>query len=173
MHKRTTKALVAPLLVLTASAYAGADGSAWVLETTMDPATYQPVAVLHQASGNSIGDEYRSKEVSPRLEFRCVPGAGEDVKVRIDWQRFISSFNTEVTFATDEAEPLTVKLGVDRSNKITMTKGAEDDAALLDYLSGGDALAVTVTPYSEVPVTVHYSLAGIDEELAKLEASCN
>ncbi|MEQ8206863.1 MAG: hypothetical protein RIA65_11850, partial [Woeseia sp.] len=157
------KYLLATLLAAPVFAFAGNPGAAdaWTLETLQDKATYQTVAVLHQESSNTIGDEYAMKEVQPRLEFRCVPNTDPAIKVRIDWRRFISSFNTEVQFAADDKDPITVKLGVDRSNKITHTSDTADDAALIDYLSNQSSLKVTVTPYSEVPVSVNYVLEGL------------
>ncbi|MDZ7643051.1 MAG: hypothetical protein U5K76_01705 [Woeseiaceae bacterium] len=168
---RTTRiAMAAALtLLLPHGASLAAD---WTLETIQDPATYQALAVLHQESAGTIGDEYGKKAVRPRLEFRCAPGSGEQVAVRIDWRRFISSFNTEVTFAADDAEPLTLSLGVDRSNRITATRKDGDDAALIEYLSGADALTVTVTPYSDVPVSVDYDLAALTGRLAELRDAC-
>ena len=168
------KGFMAAVLAVPVLALAGAPGHAaeWTLESLQDKATYQTVAVLHQESAATISDEYGMKEVHPRLEFRCVPNGDGAIKVRIDWRRFISSFNTEVQFAADDKSAITVKLGVDRSNKITSTSSADDDAAILDYLAGHTALELTVTPYSEVPVSVQYDLGGLDAQLAKLRATC-
>lgn len=170
MNKQAIVALLIPALSL-----AGAPGSAadWTIESMQDKATYQNVTVMHQASADPISDEYGMKEVQPILEFRCVPMSGTGIDVRIDWQRFISSFNTEITFAADNADAATWTFGVDRSNKITSAKSDADKAAIMDYLSGSSSLAVTVTPYSEVPVTVSYSLDGFDDKLAELEQACS
>ncbi len=169
MKRTITAALAVPALAL-----AGAPGYAadWTLETVQDKASYQTVAVLHQDSAATISDEYGMKEVHPRLEFRCVPNGDGAINVRIDWRRFISSFNTEVQFAADDKSAITVKLGVDRSNKITATNSAEDNTVLIDYLSGHSVLDVTVTPYSEVPVSVQYELDGFDGKLADLKTTC-
>lgn len=166
--------LYAATLVLPLGALAGAPVFAadWTLETVQDKATYQTVAVLHQESANSIGDEYAMKEVQPRLEFRCLPDTDPSIQVRIDWKRFISSFNTEVQFAADDKDAITVKLGVDRSNKITSTRDDADNAKIIAYLDGQSALTLTVTPYSEVPVSVSYTIDGLDEKLAELGSSC-
>ena len=61
------------------------------------------------------------------------------VSVRIDWRRFISSFNTEVGFKADGGKTLWQKWGVDQSNKITLSKSAADSQSLVDYLSGGSS----------------------------------
>lgn len=159
--------LFAALAAAPAIAAAG-----WTLETVQDKATWQNVTVLHQASTGTISDEYGMKEVNPRLEFRCVPMSGDGVGVRIDWQRFISSFNTEVQFAADEREPLTVSMGVDRSNKITSTRDGADDEKLVNYLDGAATLEITVTPYSEVPVSVQYPLDDFAAQLAALREAC-
>lgn len=168
------KRTIAAILAVPALALAGAPGYAadWTLETVQDKATYQTVVVLHQDSAATISDEYAMKDVHPRLEFRCVPDGDGTINVRIDWRRFISSFNTEVQFAADDKGAITVKLGVDRSNKITSTNNADDNTTLIDYLSGHSNLDVTVTPYSEVPVSVQYKLDGFDDQLAELKTTC-
>jgi hypothetical protein len=167
--------IVALAVVLgTGASYAApAVEAGFTLETLRDAATYQNVAVLHQESTQSISDEYRMKEVRPRLEFRCSPGGNGPIEVRIDWRRFISSFNTEVKFAADDAEAITVKLGVDRSNKITMTRDRVDDQRVIQYLSGRSGLTITVTPYSEAPVSAHYDLESLADALLRLQDKCS
>lgn len=146
---------------------------AWSIETGRDAATYRNVAFLHQVSAEPIDDEYATKTVSPRLELRCEPGSPDAVSVRIDWMRFISSFNTDIRFAADDAEALTVSFGVDRSNKITSTREASDDERLIDYFEGREALNVRVTPYSGSPLSIAYDLGGFDEALTQLRAACS
>ena len=159
-------ALAALALLVTAQAAAE-----WSLATATDAASYAPVTVLSRGANETIGDEYGSKQVRPRLEFRCAAGS-DSLGVRIDWQRFISSFNTEVTFAADDSDALALKFGVDRSNEITIAKSGDDAEALAAYLAGRESLAVTVTPYSSVPETVSFDLEDFDEGLAQLRAAC-
>jgi hypothetical protein len=125
-----------------------------------------------QLEGNrtlTVGDA--TIDVNPRLAFRCVPGKAE-ITARIDWQRFISSFNTEVGFKVDGGKFVWVKWGVDQSNKITMSKTASDSQALIDHLASGSELLVEISPYSESPVTVQYDLGGLSEGLDALRAEC-
>lgn len=161
------------LLALTlASTLSAAHDAVWKLETAVDPASYQNVSTLSQASQQSISDEYGVKQVQPRLEFRCIPGGEVTIDMRIDWQRFISSFNVEVTFVADDGEPLTLKLGVDRSNKITLARDAADVSSLIAALQDHQLLRVGVTPYSEAPVDVTYEIGDLAEAMVRLEASC-
>ncbi len=160
------------LAAVAALAYALPASAGWQIEKTTDPASYQAVVLIAQAAEGTIKDEYATKDVRPRLELRCVPGPEPALRARIDWGRFISSFNTEVAFAVDDRDSLGLTMGVDRSNRITSTKAAADDDALLSYLDGGKRLAVTVTPYSEVPVTVHFDLAGFAAGLGNLRDAC-
>ena len=62
----------------------------WTLDTSDDVA-------ITQDGGNSIKDESWSKDVVPRMQFSCAPGG--EIIASIDWQRFISSFSTEVGFS--------------------------------------------------------------------------
>lgn len=143
----------------------------WVLSLGEDPSSYEVVASLLKESANTIKDEYATSDVKPQLEFRCTPG-NVTITVRIDWRRFISSFNTEVGFKVDGGKALWLKWGVDQSNKITASKTAADSQSLLDLLDGGSNLQVEVTPYSESPVTVQFDLAGFSQALDALRVEC-
>lgn len=147
-----------------------ADGK-WTVAVGEDSSSYETVATLYQDSSNSIKDEYATKDINPQLAFRCAPGNPE-VSVRIDWRRFISSFNTEVGFKADDGKTLWQKWGVDQSNKITLSKSPADSQSLIDYLANGSSLQVEISPYSEPPVTVEYDLAGFPAALEKLRAEC-
>jgi hypothetical protein len=171
---RHTRILVSSGLLLAASvcnAQTTELGGKWVLAVGEDAASYEVVASLQQESANTIKDEYATKDINPQLAFRCAPGNPE-ISVRIDWRRFISSFNTEVGFQADDGKTLWQKWGVDQTNKITLSKSAADSQSLVDYLSGGHNLQVEVSPYSEPPVTVDYDLAGLSAALEALQAEC-
>ena len=146
------------------------DGS-WILIAGEDPATYETVVSLQQDSATSIKDEYATKDVVPRLALRCTPG-NPVVTARIDWGRFISSFNTELGFSVDGGKRLWLKWGVDRSEKITTSPSTEDSQRLIDELTGGQELEVEISPYSEGPVTALYDLAAFDDAMTKLLAGC-
>jgi len=143
----------------------------WLLTVGEDPSSYQIVASLQQDAKNTIKDEYASSEVVPQLMLRCAPG-DPTIAARIDWKRFISSFNTEVGFKVDDGTTLWLKWGVDRSNKITLSPSADDSQRLVEHLSEGTSLQVEVAPYSESPVTVDYDLTGIASGLEALLGEC-
>ncbi len=143
----------------------------WTLTVGEDPSSYEVVASLQQDSANTIKDEYATRDVVPRLSLRCVPG-NPQVTARIDWQRFISSFNTEVGFKVDGGKTLWLKWGVDRTNKITTSKSADDSKTLVEHLADGEKLQVEVTPYSESPVTVEFDLTGFASGLEGLHKEC-
>jgi len=143
----------------------------WVLTSAEDPASYEVVSWLQQDSANTIKDEYATKDVVPRLLLRCAPG-DVTITARIDWQRFISSFNTEVGFRVDGGKTLWLKWGVDRSNKITLSPSADDSKNLVEHLSDGTSLEVEVSPYSESPVTVEYDLTGFTSGMDALLKQC-
>ncbi len=143
----------------------------WVLTLGEDSSSYEVVALLQQDSANTIKDEYATKDVVPQLMFRCVPG-DPTITARIDWQRFISSFNTEVGFKVDDGKTLWLKWGVDRSNKITVSPSADDSRSLVEHLQEGKSLRVEVSPYSEPPVTAEYDLTGFAKGLKALLKEC-
>ena len=146
----------------------------WVLTVGEDPASYEVVTWLQQDSANTIKDEYATKDVVPRLLLRCAPGDATiaAITARIDWQRFISSFNTEVGFRVDGGKTLWLKWGVDRSNKITLSPSADDSKNLVKHLREGKSLQVEVSPYSESPVTVEYDLTGFARGMNALLREC-
>lgn len=144
----------------------------WTLSTVEDADSYDTAIALHQDSSTPIKDESRTNDVIPRLSFQCVPGSPE-ITARIDWGRFISSFNTELGFKVDDGKRLWLKWGVDRSEKITISRSADDTQKLLAALADGGNLNVEISPYSEGPVTAQFGLGDLAAGLAGLQMSCN
>jgi hypothetical protein len=171
---RSTRPLTLYFL-LTGSGLAFAQATdlegSWVLTLGEDPTSYEVVASLQQGSADTIKDEYATKDVVPQLMLRCAPG-DPTITARIDWQRFISSFNTEVGFKVDDGKTLWLKWGVDRSNKITLSPSADDSRNLIEHLKEGKSLQVEVAPYSEPPVTIDYDLTGLAKGLNALLKEC-
>lgn len=147
-------------------------GSPWTLATD-DAVTWETVHVLSQASSGTIADEYGSKEVRPVLSFRCTEGGDGSVSMQIDWQRFISSFNTEAGFKVDDAARVWMKLGVDSSNRITLSRSDDDVAQLIDALSPGTNLDVEIVPYSESAVSVTFSIGSFADAVTDLRQRCS
>ena len=142
----------------------------WSLATVEDSSSYKTVTVLTQHSANTIRDEKAEGEVSPILEFRC--GTAALPALRIDWRRFISSFNTEAAFRADDGKATWLKLGVDQSNKITLSKSDADVEKLLGRIAGAQTLEIEIAPYSEAPVFAKFDISSLDSALASLKAAC-
>ena len=159
-------------LILGNGIAAADDDNHWPLEVGKDPDSYEEVLFVSRLSQSAIQDESARKDVFPRLMFQCNAGQGSGIDAKIDWQRFISSFNTEISFKVDNKDRLWLKFGVDRSNKITAAKSPADGGALIDYLSDGELLTVGVTPYSESAVSVIFELAGFIDSIAALHLEC-
>lgn len=162
--------LLAALCAAATTTTASADdsGGHWT-EGVDDADSSAVIHTLSQVSVDSIPDEYAAKDVQPELQFRC---SGGDLTFRIDWGRFISSFNTEVGFRVDGGGATWLKLGVDASNKLTVAKAA-DTAKLIDKLGDGSVLNVEVAPYSEPSVFVSFNVSTLADALQTLEADCN
>lgn len=126
---------------------------------------------ITQDAANTIKDESAQKDVTPRIEFRCTPG-DPSVTARIDWGRFISSFSTEVGFKVDDGKFMWLKWKLDGSEQVTYSPSVDDSAKLIEVMSAGTTLTVDVSPYSEGPVVVTYTLAGFPAALEGLRASC-
>ena len=144
----------------------------WDILVGEDSTTYQTVASLQQDSLTTIKDEYAKQDLSPQLQFRCTPG-DQTITARIDWQRFISSFNIELGFKVDGGRFTWLKWKVDQSNKVTFSPSAADSQKLIDLALGGEKLLVEVTPYSRSPVTVEYDLVEFSAALVELRESCS
>ncbi|MDH4047494.1 MAG: hypothetical protein OEW68_05545 [Gammaproteobacteria bacterium] len=164
---------LATLALTAAPALADSPAENWSLEVGKDPVSWENVATLTTESSIEIANEYATKQVRPLLIFQCRPGGDGSVSVRVDWQRFISSFNTEVGFKADEKDLLLVNWGVDKSNRITQPRGASDSRELLAYLKGAIRLQVEVIPYSASLLSVNFDVSGIDTALATLIAKCS
>ena len=168
--------MIRPAMLLATIAICGIAAahhdSSWPLQTGNDAESYEAVATVSQLSQASILDEHATIEVYPRLIFHCSPGQGDRVHAKIDWQRFISSFNTDLSFQVDSEKRLWLKFGVDSSNKITLAKSGEDSSSLIEYVANASILTVGVTPYSESAVSVTYDLSGFSEAIEALRSKC-
>ena len=81
--------------------------------------------VLSQASANSIADENGNDGAhGRRSQFAAQPATATTLEFRIDWQRFISSFNTEAGFKVDDGKRNWYDFRVDDSNRITIARRA-------------------------------------------------
>jgi hypothetical protein len=145
-----------------ASADAASPDSGWNLESADDPSGFGTVEMLHQDSSKTIGDEAATGEVTPRLEFRCTAGEGT-VTARIDWNRFISSFSTEVGIKVDGGRFMWLKWKMDQSEQATLSPSAGDSQKLIDALTAGSELG---------PETAEFDLTGFADSLAALTARC-
>jgi hypothetical protein len=166
-------AAIAALHVFAVPAFAEPLAANWSLEVGRDAQTWENVATLGFESVNEIADEYATKKVNPQLAFLCKPGGDGAISVRLDWRRFISSFNTEVGFKADDKELLLVNWGVDKSKQITLPRSASDGQELISYLAGAASVQVEVIPYSASLITVQFNISGIDRALQALTAKCS
>lgn len=165
-------AAIALLIFLAARALAEPLAANWSLEVGRDAQTWENVATLGFESVNEVADEYATKKVHPQLAFQCKPGSDGTISVRLDWRRFISSFNTEVGFKADDKELLLVNWGVDKSKQVTLPRSASDSQELISYLAGAANVQVEVIPYSASLISAQFNISGIDEALQALTAKC-
>jgi hypothetical protein len=161
------------LFALPGLVWAGESGpdSKWVLNTVEDASGFGSIVALQQDSAKTIKDDSAANDVIPRLEFRCSPG-DTAVTARIDWQRFISSFSTEVGFKIDGGRFTWLKWKVDSSEQVTISPSAEDSQKLLEVLKSGTRLLVEISPYSQGPVTAEYDVTGFSDALESLRGEC-
>ncbi|RLA34625.1 MAG: hypothetical protein DRR11_02285 [Gammaproteobacteria bacterium] len=162
--------MVAGLLLPLTTVFA--DSADWTIAIGKDSSPYETIASLQQDSLTTIKDEYAKQDLRPQLEFRCTAGEMA-ITARIDWQRFISSFSTELGFKVDGGRFTWLKWKVDQSNKVTFSPSAADSQKLIELALGGEKLLVEVTPYSASPVTVEYDLEGFSGALAELKDRCS
>lgn len=160
-------------ITIPALVWADAPGteSGWQIETVEDSSGFGSAETLYQDSSKGISDEAATGEVTPRLEFRCTSG-DETVIARINWNRFISSFSTEVGIKVDGGRFMWLKWKMDQSEQTTVSPSASDSQNLIDALSVGSGLLVEVSPYSMGPETAEFDLTGFADSLAALTARC-
>ena len=126
-------------------------------------------AALVQDSLDTIKDASWTSDVRPQMAFVCDAGG---IAARIDWQRFISSFSTEVGFKVDGGKFTWQKWKVDGSEAVTYSAAGAETDKLIETLTAGESLLVEITPYSEGPVEARFVLTGLGEGLAALRDSC-
>lgn len=158
------------IIAMSGTSAAGGIGDHWSIARA-EGSGYEATVLLTQESADAILDENGSGEVHPVLSFSCSAGGDGTVTFQIDWRRFISSFNTEVGFRVDGSAATWLKLGVDSTNKITVSKAA-DAAKLIETISDGNTLNVEVAPYSEPSVFVNFDVSTFATALQQLEDSC-
>jgi len=144
----------------------------WTLASQQDENSGEATIALWQESNDSIPAASGKKNVKPVLEFRCVVGSSEAIQFRVDWQRFISSFNTEVGFRVEGGKTLWLKLGVDPSNEITLSRSAADVEKLIEKFSVGETIELDIAPYSEAAVLVHFDISTFKSAMESLKQAC-
>ena len=159
------------LLALASTAAAENVDEPWSL-TLAGVSDFEAAITLQQQSADTIADEYGTKEVHPVLTLSCAARGDGTIAVRVDWQRFVSSFNTEVGFRVDDDKMQWLKMGVDDSNKITTARSAAAAADVIERMRTGKRLTVEVAPYSEPSVSVTFDVSTFAEAFAKFEDSC-
>lgn len=168
MINHTLKLLLgSSLLVALSPAFAGGEDldSRWTLYEAND------VVSLRQDSLLTIKDENAEKDIYPELIFLCTPGDAT-VTARMDWHRFLGTYNIELGFKIDTGRFKWLKWKIDQNNTIATSPSSTDSQKLITLLEAGEKLLVEVTPYSASPVSVEYDLTGIVAEMAALRDRC-
>jgi len=172
MHARLRiPAVVSVILAMSIGVTTSAD-EFWSMDSAIDDNSGEVVASMRQESRESILDESGKNALYPVFEFRCMPGRDSSVRFQIDWQRFISSFNTEVGFRVDGEKTLWLKLGVDSSNKITRSKSRTDVGNLVQLLSNATTVELEVAPYAEASIFVSFDMSTFKSAQGTLIERC-
>lgn len=159
-------------LLIILSGIGHSAGEYWSLESFVDDNSGETIAWLRQQSADSIPAESGTETVYPVMGFQCSPGTEPNIRLRIDWRRFIASFNTEVGFRVDGGKPLWLKLGVDPKNTVTMSKSSADVRKLLQQLSNAATVELEVAPYSEPSVFVNFDISTFGSAFTVFRESC-
>ncbi len=163
--------LLVTVPVLSVASAPGPDNE-WEFTEIADPSGAGSMTVIRQSAGNTVRGESTGVEVTPELLFGCAAGRN-GVTAHIDWQRFISSFSTEVGFKVDDGRFTWLKWKLDGSEEKTLSPSVDDTAKLIAAASTGKDLLVEVSPYSESPVTATFDLSGFEDAIARLGLSCS
>ena len=145
----------------------------WSLVNDEDTSSGQIILSLQQESADTILGEDGKTGVRPVLEIQCTPKVANSTNFRIDWRRFISSFNTEAGFRVDGGKASWIKLGVDRSNKITLSRSAADVDKIIVKIANAEKLEIEIAPYSEAPVFAGFDVSTFTSAMARLLDACN
>ena len=100
--------------------------------------------VIYQISEFSIKDE-NANDVFPKIEFYCSKN-NTSILARINWKRFISSFNTEIGFKIDQQNFFWSKWKVDNTTKVTYSPSEENTKHLIAQMIKGKKLREKAKP---------------------------
>ena len=164
-------AVVSVILAMSFGVTTSAD-EFWSLDSAIDDNSGEAVAFLRQESRESIRDESGKNSLYPVFEFRCIPSRDPGIRFQIDWRRFISSFNTEVGFRVDGGKALWLKLGVDQTNRITLSKSSKDVNKLIQLFGDATTVELEIAPYSEPSVFVRFDISSFNSAVETLNERC-
>jgi len=163
--------VVSAILILGSGASHSSD-KFWSLASYVDDNSGETITWLQQQSLDAIRDESGKETIYPLIGFECVPGSEPNIRLRIDWRRFISSFSTEVGFQADDGKTVWLKFAVDSTNNVTVSRSRADVRKLLQLLSNAKTVKLEIAPYSEPSIFANFDTSTFNSALDTLNEIC-
>lgn len=136
--------------------------SKWQTSTDKDPLTDKSVhyAMLKADEGRGrFGDQID-------LIIRCKSGQTE---AYINWSTFLGSERLSVTSRIDKSPASTSSWGISTDHKASFMP---QQVATLKRFEGASSFVVSLTPYSESPVTAIFDITGASDAFKDIRRDC-
>jgi len=140
-----------------------ATSAAWSVNESTNPIDDSPTVVLslEASSGRSRMSE------APTLVLRC---SRKKTEAYILWNDYLGSDEVSVTTRIGKNEAQTRSWTLSSDNTATFYPG--NDVEFIKALLTTDTLVARTTPYNESPVTAVFSVSGLGDKIAPLQAAC-
>jgi len=140
------------------------DAGDWQTNSKTDPLTDDSIemALLPASSGKGRFGE------TIVLVVRC---ANNKTEMYINWQSFLGTDSTSITYRIDKAKARTIKWDVSTDHKAAFYPNSP--IPVLKELAESTSFVANVTPYSDNPITAVFNTTGANEALQKIRQNCN
>ena len=158
-----SRTLTSPFTGIDSLTSSSASAPTWTVNESTNPIDDSPTVVLsvEASSGSSrMGN-------APTLVLRC---SRKKTEAYILWNDYLGSDEVSVTTRIGKNEAQTRSWTLSSDNTATFYPGT--DVEFIKALLTTDTLVARTTPYNESPVTAVFSLAGLSDKIAPLQAAC-
>lgn len=134
----------------------------WITNETVDAMDDSKTIVITKIADTGVGTY--GDPIS--LSIMCRDGK---TVALLNWHTFMDTEAVRVTARLDKEEASTVSWSISNDHESTFARNAEDYAR---SLLGKEKAIFRATPYGENPITVTFSLAGLEAAVQPIEEAC-
>jgi len=144
----------------------------WTFYESIDRMSDEKNVGVVQPSQSQISDSLGVNSVIPEFSIVCTPYRTNRVLLWIDWKRFITTSDTEVTLRVDDKKAMTYRWETDKTSTSTYTRSSAHTDRLINYMTGGKTLLAAVSPYGSSRVIAEFDLSTLDRAIEAVMPIC-